>query len=200
MPHVQIADTCPIYRAGLHGLLEKEPCMTFAPDIANTAELLPKAQAAHADILICNMRLLGQETHTTLSQLRKDRLRVLIYTSAATPHAIQTAMANDVAGYTLIEEIETIVPLATIVNVVVGGRRWFSPTAQHCLLPRAARDLPTAREVQILNLMAKGTAPKTIAVKLRTTVKYVYKLQSNLREKFNVNTNLELIAKSQEAL
>jgi len=112
------------------------------------------------------------------------------------------ALKAGARGYLLKDSAEA--DLIKAVHVVAGGKSFFSPAVSKVLLDDYVRklrrsgtedayDLLTAREREVLQLIAEGKSNKDIANLLNLSVYTVESHRSNLMEKLNVRGLPELI-------
>jgi two-component system, NarL family, response regulator NreC len=112
------------------------------------------------------------------------------------------ALRAGARGYLLKDSAEA--DLIKAVHVVGGGKSFFSPAVSKMLLDDYVRklkrsgtedayDLLTAREREILQLIAEGKSNKDVANLLNLSVYTVESHRSNLMEKLNLRGLPELI-------
>lgn len=144
------------------------------------------------DLVLMDLKMPGMEgvEATRLIHAKHPEVAVIILSSfSGDAHLIQ-ALEAGASGYVLKDT-----NVATIVNsmlAIAGGARVMSGAIADRLLgmvsskPRESYDGLTAREVEILKLVAIGLANKQIAYRLKVSEKTVRNHISNMYEKLGI--------------
>lgn len=185
-----------ILREGLRALLALEPDFEIVGEAssANTARSL--AEAKRPDVVIMDIALPGESGLQLLPSL-KQRLpetRVLVLTAHWTDEYVRTALEAGADGYILKDASRS--ELIAGIRAVLDGRRYFSSAVTNRMVagylggastPRRPPGVAvTAREQEVLKLIALANSTKAIAGKLNLSVKTVEKHRSNLMRKLGL--------------
>jgi DNA-binding NarL/FixJ family response regulator len=117
---------------------------------------------------------------------------VLILTTFEADSQVLAALRAGASGYVL-KDSEPEAIISSILTVMTGERVMSGPVAQRVLgmltgdtTPKDFYDGLTAREIEILKLIATGSANKQIAYKLSISEKTVRNHISNMYEKLQI--------------
>jgi DNA-binding NarL/FixJ family response regulator len=189
---VLIADDQTLFRSGLAALLDKDPRVIVVGQAANGEEAVRMVDELKPDLVLMDLKMPGMEgvEATRLIHAKHPQVAVVILSSfSGDGHLIQ-ALEAGASGYVLKDT-----NVATIVNsilAIAGGARVMSGAIADRLLgmvsskPRESYDGLTAREVEILKLVAIGLANKQIAYRLKVSEKTVRNHISNMYEKLGI--------------
>ncbi|HEY1147196.1 MAG TPA: response regulator transcription factor [Pseudoduganella sp.] len=154
--HIMRGDA--VLTAGLHAILSARDELNVTlhavyPMALNTAQIV----IADYETGIATAR------NGTL-QLISPAPRILIVTSRAKEEEVRLAMAAGVHGYML--QDGTIEDLLKAINALTQGLRFMAEAVSRRLADSMRRESLTARETDVLNLLALGSCNKTIANEL----------------------------------
>jgi DNA-binding NarL/FixJ family response regulator len=198
-PRILLADDHPMVLACLRMLLEQEREVVAA--VTDGQALLAAAECLRPDLVITDVAMPGLDgiEATRRLQAALPGVKVLILSIHAEPSCVRAAFAAGARGYLLkasaAEEIESAV------REVLADRFYISPAvaraavAGACHLespPQAAGETLTAREMEILHLMAEGLRNKEIARRLGVKVTTVRTHLSSLYEKLRLESRVAL--------
>lgn len=171
---VLIADDHPIVREGLRGVLTLVPDLTIVGEAADGAQAVERALALQPDILLLDLAMPRKNGIQVIEEVkrRNPAIRILVLTSFANNDQILAALKLGAEGYLLKES--TPDTLIQAIHNVYAGRAWLDPTITHMVVqemnrpseqPPAEQPL-TARELEVLKLVAQGISNHEIAGKL----------------------------------
>lgn len=173
-PSVLIADDHTLVREGLRGLLSLECRVLDA--VADGRSLLDLATRLRPDIILIDIsmpELNGLEAARQLARLCPDS-RLLFVTARVEPDYVRAAFAAGAAGYVV--KMAAFSDLLAAIREVMAGRRYLSPGLDPDLADSpAAPDPLTARQREVLQMVAEGRTARQIAAVLhisRKTVEY----------------------------
>lgn len=173
MIRLLIADDHPVVRAGLAGLLSDEPGFDVVGEASDGEEAVRLAAATRPDIVLMDLRMprvdgVAATARIVAGEAGDPAPRVLILTTYETDDQILAAIEAGASGYLL-----KAAPQAEIVagiRSVAAGQSALSPQVAVRLVERMRRPEPesvlTARETDVLRLVATGHSNKQAAVAL----------------------------------
>ncbi|MBD3940269.1 response regulator transcription factor [Microbacterium sp. NEAU-LLC] len=173
MIRLLIADDHPVVRAGLAGMLSDEPGFEVVAEASDGDEAVRLAAATRPDVVLMDLRMPLVDGVTATARIARGEAgdpppRVLILTTYESDDQILAAIEAGAAGYLL-----KAAPQAEIVagiRSVAAGQSALSPQVAVRLVERMRRPEPetvlTARELDVLRLVATGHGNKQIAARL----------------------------------
>jgi DNA-binding NarL/FixJ family response regulator len=191
---VLIADDQTLFRAGLARLLEEDDRIEIVGQATDGADALKQALKVKPDVVLMDLKMPNvdgiEATRQILAQLPLTKVLILT-TFEADNHVIQALKAG-ARGYVLKDSAAAAI-VSSIVAVVSGESVMAGAVANRVLemltgasTPKEFYDGLTAREVEILKLMATGMANKQIAFRLKISEKTVRNHVSNMYEKLGI--------------
>jgi DNA-binding NarL/FixJ family response regulator len=189
-----IADDQNLFRAGLARLLEGDPRVHVVAQAVDGLDVVSKAAAIKPDVVLMDLKMpnLDGVEATRRIVAQHPEIKVLILTTFETDTYVLQALRAGASGYVLKDaQVEAIV--SSILAVMSGGRVMASAVANRVIdmlsgtsTPKEFYDGLTAREVEILKLIAIGQANKQIARRLEISEKTVRNHVSNMYEKLHI--------------
>ncbi len=178
---ILIADDHPVVRDGLAAMLATQPDFAVIATAGDGQEAVRLAAELKPDIVLLDLEMPELDGAQALARMRSASpgIRVLVFTAFDTDERILGAVRAGAQGYLLKGAPRE--ELFRAVRVVSQGGSLLQPVVASKLLQRMATPSPaasaalTAREVQVLRLMARGRANKEIALELvisERTVKF----------------------------
>ena len=174
---IVIADDHPIVRSGLMGLLASQDDFDVVAEASDGRELVAAVQRTRPDVVLTDLRMPALDGVGAIREMcaAHPGLKVLVLTTYDTDADILRAVEAGATGYLLKETPRE--ELFGAIRATALGRSVLSPSVASRLVGRA-RDpgerALSAREIEVLMLVARGTSNKLIARALEigeTTVK-----------------------------
>jgi DNA-binding NarL/FixJ family response regulator len=187
---VLIADDHPVVRQGIAVLLSVHEDMLVVGEAADGAEAIRLTQAAQPDVVLLDLKLPGVDGLAVLTELRErgSPARALVLTSAADHSQVALALQAGAAGF-LYKDVDPDA-LVRAIRSVHDGNTLLAPEAAGLLgagqqAPRGIAAL-TAREREVLSLLADGRSNREIARILGVSEKTVKTHVSSVLAKLGV--------------
>ena len=201
---IMLADDHTILRKGLRLLLEREPDFEIVAEAANGREAVEAAAHSPVDVVLMDiaMPLLNGIEATKRISAEYSKTAVVILSVHSDESYILRALKAGARGYLLKDSAET--DLIGAVRAVAAGKAYFSPAVSRVLADDYVRqvrqqgaedpyDLLTARERELLQLIAELKPTKEIAEILHLSPHTVDTHRGNLMQKLNVHSIPEVI-------
>lgn len=193
MIRVLLADDHVLVRDGLRAILAREEDMQVVAEAGDGREALHLAQEARPDVaaLDLSMPLLnGLEAARQIAAWERAP-RVILLTVHAEDRYVLEAIRAGVRGYVLKKQAAG--DLVRAIREVSGGGVYLSPGISSAVVeairsPRSAPDESlTAREREVLQLVAEGKTTKEIAILLGVSVKTADAHRTRLMQKLDIH-------------
>jgi DNA-binding NarL/FixJ family response regulator len=168
---ILLADDHPVVRQGLKTFLDLQPDMEVAGEAATGAEAVARAEELRPDVVLLDLvmpDLGGIEAARRIREVSPET-KVIVLTSYAEDENVIPALKAGASGYVL-KDVEPA-ELADGVRRVHRGEALLHPAIAARVLrevvePEPDRDTLTARELDVLRLLAHGLPNKLIAREL----------------------------------
>ena len=200
---VVLADDHPVVRQGLRSLLEAEGDFEVVGVAENGLEAVRQVDRLKPHVLVVDLMMPGMNGLEVARQLTDagSATRVIVLTMHASEDYLQEALRGGAAGYVLKDSSDT--ELIDAIRAVAAGRRYLSPS----LAARAIDDYAerakqggsaqhealSAREREILQLVAEGHSSSDIGERLHVSPRTVETHRANLMRKLGLRTRTDLL-------
>jgi len=192
---VLIADDHSVVREGLKALISTEPDLEVVGEAEDGQKAVELAKKLKPDVVI--MDAIMPVVNGIMATRRIARLlpksRILVLSASSDEELAQQMCAAGAAGY--VNKQSAPAHLLQGIREVWQGTAWFSPHSAN-KVPSAGNTAPngqlrnlrlTARETQVLRLVAEGLSNKMIAADLRITLATVRTHRQQLMDKLKIH-------------
>ncbi|CAM3781892.1 response regulator transcription factor [Kibdelosporangium persicum] len=177
MIKVLLVDDHPVVREGLRGMLDAEPDLVVVGEAGSGEEAVAMATAARPDVILMDLRMPGLDGAGATEKITSLNIgsRVIVLTTYETDADILRAVEAGATGYLLKDASRA--ELAGAIRAATRGETVLAPSVAGRLMRRMrqpAQQSLSAREIQVLRLVAKGQTNAEIGASLHiseTTVK-----------------------------
>ena len=202
---IVLADDHAILREGIRALLEDQSDMTVIGEAADGRKAVELARDLSPDIIVMDigMPLLNGLEATRQIRHSFPHVAVLVLTMHDNEEYVSQILAAGASGYVLKRAASS--ELVTAIRAVAAGQSYLSPAVTKLLIEgyvgrqTAAPVMVdpfktlTAREREVLQLVAEGHTNSQIAKLLNISLKTVKAHRSNLMQKLDLHDRGELI-------
>jgi DNA-binding NarL/FixJ family response regulator len=173
---VLIADDHRLIAEGIKRSLEAEADFEVVGEASTASQVLPLIRRTNPDIVVLDLRMPGADGLTVLEQIKRDHpaIKVVILSASTDQAVIQAALAKGASAYV----IKSVNPgdLASTLRQAMEGNVFHAIGVPQRSEASAAAELGlTARELSILNALARGLSNQAIGKELfvaEQTVKF----------------------------
>ena len=175
---VLIADDQELVRSGFRLILERQPEIEVVGEASDGLEVIAAAAKLRPDVVLMDIRMPNldgiEATRRLHESLREPVPRVLILTTFDLDEYVYEALRAGASGFLLKDA--SVEDLVAALRVVAAGGALLAPSVTRRLIERFAQQPPhsgsapvelieslTARELEVLRLVARGHPNATIA-------------------------------------
>ncbi len=200
---VLIVEDHQIVADGLTALLNDQKDMDVVGNAASVAESAIRAAELLPDIVLLDFRLndgAGADAAAAIRRVAPNAKHIFL-TREDSDVARFAALESGASGF--IHKSRAATEVVDAIRQVAAGGTLITPSTIAALLNRrrqtdAQRDSPTAREKEVLRLMAEGTSSRDIATKLGISYATVRTHIRSLDAKLGVHSKVQAIVKARE--
>ena len=178
-------------RMGLTASLNAEPDMEVVAEVGDGEAALEAYNRCRPNLVIMDVRLPGMDGVAATAAILREfpDAGVLMLSTHAGEEEIYRAMQAGARGYVLKSVLSE--DLLRAIRDVHAGRRHLDPIVASHLAERLSHRSLTARELEVLRMVAKGWGNKEIANALNIAEVTVKLHVSHVLEKLNVKDRTE---------
>ncbi|MFK0287519.1 response regulator [Streptomyces sp. NPDC090499] len=166
---ILIVDDHPVVRFGLRGMLETYDDLRVVGEAGSGEEAIVLAATTGPDVVLMDLRMPGTDGATATARIRQEHpgIRVLVLTTYEGDADILPAIEAGATGYLLKDT-----PIGTLTDAIRAAARGETvlapPVAARLVthMQAPAGDQLTPREVQVLDLVARGLSNSEIGRQL----------------------------------
>lgn len=200
---IVIADDHQVVRAGLRLLLEAEEGFRVIAEAGDVATTERRVTAYHPRVLILDLNMPGESSLPAIPRLRASApdTQIVVLTMQNDPAFAREALRAGALGYVLKEAADD--ELVQAVRLAAAGRTYLNPElgARLAAEPPSASGPPddlSAREIEVLRLIALGHTNSEIASRLYLSVRTVESHRAHLQQKTGRTSRADLVAYARE--
>jgi DNA-binding NarL/FixJ family response regulator len=199
-PRILIADDHQILAEGLRGLLEPE--FEVVGVVADGRELVAAAKEHRPDLIVADVTMPALNGIEAAAHLRDIgvKSRVVFLTMHRDVAYARLAMAAGAAGFVLKHSLAS--ELVTAIREALRGRTYVTPMIAGELLqsyregdsgPAGSAPQLTARQREVLQLIAEGRSAKEVAAVLKISVRTAEAHKARILEALGLRTTADLV-------
>jgi DNA-binding NarL/FixJ family response regulator len=191
---ILVADDHLVYRIGIRNLLGSEDGFEVVGEASDGSQAIELYRALKPDVLLLDLRMPQRNGIEVVRAIRGEEpaAHILIVTSYQTEEEVFQVLQAGALGYILKDAgRETLIQA---VRTVHAGRRWLAPHIERQFVDRGLRQPLTARETEVLRLLARGLTNREIASVYNLSPSTVKNQVSSLLAKLDVADRTEAVS------
>lgn len=163
---VLIVDDHPILRDGLRGQLATQPDLQVVAEAASAEEALTVLEHHGVDVLLTDLRMPGLGGHELIRTVRAayPDTEILVLTTYDGETDVRPALEAGARGYILKDANRQT--LFSAVRAAAAGHASYAPSVQRLRDQATSASMLSAREIEVLRLVAQGHTNRQIASSL----------------------------------
>jgi DNA-binding NarL/FixJ family response regulator len=191
---ILVADDHLVYRIGIRNLLASEPGFEVIGEAPDGLQAIDMYRSLRPDVLLLDLRMPQKNGIEVVQAIRREDpgARILVVTSYQTEEEIFQVLQAGALGYVLKDVGRDT--LVEAVRSVDAGTRWISPAIARQFADRAVRPQLTARELEVLRLLARGLTNREIANVYNISANTVKNHLNSLMAKLEVADRTEAVS------
>jgi DNA-binding NarL/FixJ family response regulator len=200
---ILLVDDHPFMRAGLAGLIDRQPDMMVCGEAGNPMEAFQALEKNHPDLVLTDLTMPGRSGLEFIKDLRaaNPQLAILVVSMHDELVHAERALRAGARGYIMKEAGGE--NLLTALRQVLRGEVYVSPRMSARILEGLSGGKPrgssspieklTDREFEIFQLIGQGKSTRDIAAQLHLSPKTVDVHRANIKEKLGLTDVTSLI-------
>ncbi|CAD5203936.1 response regulator transcription factor [Pseudomonas sp. FEN] len=195
---ILLADDYPLFRAGIKALLEKQQEYEIVGEAGDGQAAIELASRLKPDIVLLDMSMERMNSVAALKELslRAPRSKVLMLSMHTDSHFVMKCLQLGAHGYLL--KNATVLELELALKALRHGGQYLSSAVVPLVVDQAVRQTHsqpirahqvalTARQLEILRLIARGESTRSIAVGLGLSIKTVEAHRSQIMHRLRIH-------------
>lgn len=190
---VLVVDDHVLLRQGIAGILAPEPDIELVAEATNGAEAVETFARMRPDVTLMDLQMPVLAGIEAIQRIRSGAPQARIIVLTTYPGDVQAvkALKAGASGYLLKSSL--IDELLRAIRAVHGGRRYIPADVAQEIALHAAEEPLSAREVDILALVAAGKANKVVAHELSVSEQTVKAHLRTIFQKLGVNDRTQAV-------
>ena len=200
---IVVADDHEIVRQGIRALLQGHPGWEVCGEAANGREAVEKTTQLKPDIVILDIGMPSLNGLDATRQILHDdpQAKVLILTMHESEQVVREVLEAGARGYLLKSDAGR--DLTAAVEALQRNKTFFTSKVAEMVLENfrkgksrteaPVKEVLTAREREVVQLLAEGKSTKEVAVVLGLSVKTAETHRSNVMRKLGIHSVSELV-------
>jgi two-component system response regulator NreC len=199
---ILICDDHTLFCEGIKAILRDQPSLEIVGEARDGRQAVELVKEHRPDVLLMDVSMPDMTGFDATRRIREfdSNVKVLILSMHDEEELVARCLEAGAAGYIIKDAPAS--QLLYAIETVYKGERYLSPVVlkkvvagyvKNSQRPKTSYDRLSAREREVLKLLAEGLSVKEIATRLNLSVKTVDVHKYNLMRKIDVHDRAELI-------
>jgi two-component system invasion response regulator UvrY len=200
MIRVLITDDHPVVRRGIRQILEEDERIILIDEASNGKELLDKMSSQDYDVVLLDISLPGRSGIELISQVKKIRQKTAVLILSIHSEELYAVQALKFGASGYLTKSSAPEELLSAVYKVSRGEKYVSASLAERMAVNLFSDteqsphlLLSAREMEVLQMLADGKAVGQIAEDLSLSPKTISTYRERLLSKLHLSSTADLI-------
>ncbi len=195
-----LADDHEVVRSGIRSVLVTQPGWEICGEASNGREAVEKVAALKPDVIVIDIGMPELNGLEATRQIIKahETAKVLVLTVHESHQVVRDVLDAGARGYILKSDAGR--DLIAAVQALQRNKTFFTSKVAELMLdsflkgkPGIEKEVLTAREREVVQLLAEGKSTKEVAVALGLSVKTAETHRSNIMRKLDLHSVSELV-------
>ena len=200
---VMVADDHEVVRQGIRTVVQSQPGWEVVAEASNGLEAVEAAATINPDVVILDIAMPSLNGLQAARQIlgARPETKILVLTMHDSENVIREVVEAGASGYLLKSDAGR--DLVTAIGALQRNKTFFSAKVADLVLETAAKnksrsdvaakDVLTAREREVVQLLAEGKSTREVADQLNLSVKTAETHRSNVMRKLDLHSVSELV-------
>jgi two-component system, NarL family, invasion response regulator UvrY len=195
---VLLVDDHAVVREGYRRLLERDAAIQVVGEAANSGEAYDRAADLEPQVIVMDIALPGVSGIEAMRRILARRPQQCVLMFSMHDDAIFASRALEAGARGYVTKASAPEVLVDAISAVARGERYLSPDVESGIAQqtssqaRSVVNTLTAREFEVLRLLARGETVRGIGGKLGLSEKTIANHQSAIREKLGARNGVQL--------
>jgi DNA-binding NarL/FixJ family response regulator len=188
-----VVDDHPVVRQGIRALLERELDGVEVSTAATPEAALEESGGDAPDVVVIDLRRVGGDVQNAVTQLQ-DKLQspIVVFTADGGPRMLSEALKAGVKGY--VRKDSPPEDLIRAIQAAHNGEFYVDPALSSSLLLEEGERTLTARQREILQMLADGMHTEEVARQLGLSTETVRTHTKRILSKLGAGTRTQAVA------
>jgi DNA-binding NarL/FixJ family response regulator len=190
---VLLVDDHSLVRRGFRRILEDEPDIDVVGEASDGAEAVRLAAELQPRVIVMDCALPKMNGLDATRQILKKSPGIMVLMLSMHPERtwVRQSLEAGARGYILKNAVD--LELGAAIRKVVAGERVLDPQVENPKALKGERHTLTQRELEVLQMIAKGKSNKEIAADLELSANTVAVHRANIMDALGIHKTAELV-------
>jgi two-component system, NarL family, response regulator len=188
-----VVDDHPVVRQGIRALLERELEDVEVSTAATADDAMRDSGSRSPDVVVIDLRRVGGDVQETIAGLQRNlKSPIVVFTADGGPRMLAEALKAGVKGY--VRKDSPPEDLIRAIQAARSGEFYVDPALSSSLLLEEGERTLTARQREILQMLADGMHTEEVAKQLGLSTETVRTHTKRILSKLGAGTRTQAVA------